>query len=491
MKERLSARSVHRRLLAMVLAMPLILATVPTEDDSAANLRAKASQILDHSAALARIWPGYWPETQAFILYEPTQGAVLVGADERPRDVTYRPGTLPGAEAYFVYDYPAGTPNMMMIKLGDSWARDAEVLFHEQFHDFQKDAFDRKERQYAGEYVDLTGIADRATFTAGAELERRVLADALMAKTATGRTDLIRRYLALRRTREATVAEPIIGRERYLERYEGSAQYVGLTAAAIVLGKDSDSVAGELERGLRRSLFANEQGSYSGNWFRTRAYDVGGAIALLLDRLGAVDWKARVQSGDPLDLVLESSLASIDRTERDRLVATTRARYAADKIFRDVKAALAAMPKTIESKADFMNLTSRYLVLSISIPVKRLSEGRQFSSTKAMIPVGRSTTALLDINDFQLERPGISVRLQRRSVMTEFITSKPPQPVIQIYTIALKPNEILSGLDYLPEGVNSLKSVALSASGLTVNVDMPVKATVAGDRIVLETSVAD
>lgn len=73
-------------LLVSALVLPSIAAPHPEAKDSAADLRAKASLILDRSKALARIWPGYWPEEQGFVLYDPAHGAVLVGAEGRPRN---------------------------------------------------------------------------------------------------------------------------------------------------------------------------------------------------------------------------------------------------------------------------------------------------------------------------------------------------------------------------------------------------------------------
>ncbi len=484
---------VHRvlgRLLALALMMPLISASLPVTTDPAAGLRTKASLILDRSKALARIWPGYWPQEQAFILYDPAHGAVLVGAEGRPRAVTYRAGKLPEADTMFVYDYPAGTPNMMMITVGGDWPTAAEILFHEQFHDFQKDAFGKGDRVHGGEYVDLSTISDRAGFTAAAELERRVLADAILAKTATQRADLSLRYLALRRAREAASGDTIIGKERYFERSEGTAQYVGFTASALVLDGDAGSVADKLAEGLRRSLFANSKGSYSGNWFRTRAYDVGGAIALLLDQLGSPDWKARVEGGEPLDVVLENTLGAIGAIERERLATATRVRYGSQQVLIDMTAALAAAPKTLESTTDFMRLGSRYLIISISVPFDKLADGREFSSTKQMIPVGKSATAFLDVVDFQIKRPGINVRLQGRSIMTERMPAKPREPVTKIYTVALDGKLKLPKLDQLSLGTHILSTVDLSVAGLIVDIERPVIVTVAKDRITLATSVA-
>ncbi len=482
------ANAVLSWLLASTLTLSSNAVPHPQIEDPAADLSAKASLILDRSDALSRIWPGYWPEEQGFVLYDPSHGAVLVGAEGSPRAITYRAGELPDADTMFVFDYPAGTPNMMMVQIGDDWPDSATMLFHEQFHDFQRDAFDKTDWKHGGEYLDLTAIPDRAAFTPAAELERRVLADAVLAETDARRTDFARQYIALRRIREGTVGEAVVGKERYFERWEGTAQYAGLEASSEVLGEDVGSVADKLAEGLRNSLFANPEGSYSGNWFRARAYDVGGAIAMLLDRSGA-DWQARIAAGESLDAVLESTLDVTDNSERERLAAAARIEYDAEQIMADVRAALAAAPETIENMADFMQLGSRHLVLTISIPRDRLADGREFSNTKEMIAVGKSATAFLNVTDFQMERPGIKLGVQGLSIMTERLPVASGEPVTKIYTVSLDEDVKLPELDQLSRGDHMLNAVNLSVPGLTLSIDQPVTVTVAEDRIALTTSV--
>lgn len=486
-------KSVWRPFLSCFLASAVMLPTMAisaTQDDEpAVELTAKASSILAQSTALAEIWPGYWPEDQGFILYDPAHGAVFVGANGQPRNVDYRAGVLPGADTTFVFDYPAGTPNMMLITVGEDWLETLTTLFHEQFHNFQTDAFDHADRRHANEYVDLTAIPNRATFTAAAELERRVLADALLAETDAQRTDLSRRYLALRRAREATVGDAIIAKERYLERSEGTAQYVGLMAKSVVVGENAGTVAESLAEGLRRDLLANAEGSYSGNWFRWRAYDVGGAIAMLLARSDS-DWTRRSEAGEPLDVIFEDSLGEMDKAAQDRLAVATRDDYGAEQLLIDVTADLATLPKTIESTADFMALGKRRVAVELTIPRDRLSDGRQFSSTRKMIAVGPSATAFLEVDSFQMERSGITLALEGLSVLTERLPLQSGEPVTMRYTIVLDDNFTLPTLDELPPGDYAMDRVNIAVTGLTINIDRPVMVTVTEDQITITTSVA-
>lgn len=475
---------------APVAAQPKTSASAPATPEAAAILRSKAGAILDQSELLAAIWPGYWPREQAFILYDPAHGAVLVGADGKPREVTYRPGELPGALFSFKFDYPAGSPNMMTVRHDGDWRDTLVTLFHEQFHDFQKDAFATERHGYGGEYVDLSKLGDRVRFTAAAELERRVLADAVLADNAGRRTALARQYIALRRTREADMDEAIIGKERHMERIEGTAEYAGLAASALVLGDSEPGIAENVAEGLRRSLFANEQGSYSGNWFRTRPYDVGAGIAILLDRAGA-DWQKRVAQGDALDAILEGTLGAMGEQERAQIVQQARSDFDAEAIAQEMRLALAAAPKTVESKDEFLALGDRNLAITLRVPRALMREGTQSSSTRQMIPVASNATAFLDVNEFRVEKPGFELVLKGFSVMFEFLAEGPDEPLTYIYTVALDEDKVLPELDALPPGTHRLESLSLAIEGLELTIESPLSVTVRDGKIAIEASIAD
>ena len=451
-------------------------------------LRAKAQQILDHAAELAELWPGYWPQTQGFVLYHPTHGAVFVGGDGQPGTVRYQAGVLPGARTPFVFDYPGGAPNMILMTVDDDWRQSAEILFHEQFHDFQRDAFGSADLRHGGEYVDLTVIPDRAAFTTAAELERRVLADALMVETDAAREELSRRYIALRREREATVGDPIVLKERYRERSEGTAQFIGLSATSRVFGDDGGSTRDALVGGLKRDLIA-APGTYSSNWFRLRAYHVGGAIAWLLDRSGG-DWKTRVQAGEALDVVLEDQLGATDPAERVTLAQAARAAHGADALLVEITQALAAMPRALETPDDFLALGDRTLVVEIQAPRDRINEGREFSQAKGRTALGPSTMAYPDLQAFQVEKPGVLMRIENLPVMTAIPRSPQDQPLRQIYTILLDEGINLATLNALGPGEHTLDTLDIQEGGLTLDIDVPATVTVTGREITVRTAIA-
>lgn len=460
-------------------------ATAMAAGDLASDLKSKAQSILDKSPELSAVWPGYWPESQGFVLYHEGQGAILVGADGQSRTMTYRTGELPDAHDRYVLDYPGGAPNMILVKIDDDWTESLTILFHEQFHDFQRDRFERSDRRSASDYVDLSSIRDRAAFAAAVEIERRVLIDALVALNDTDRNNHVRQYIALRQARSATVDGSILSRERYLERYEGTARYAGYRAAGLVLNFKPEI---KLVEGLQIDLIARD-GNYTAAMFPGRAYDVGGALAWLLDRSSVEDWESQVQAGEPLDEILARSLGDFDSAEQDRLVASAAGTHGSDRILADVSKALAAAPKMIETSAEFLSQGARRLVIDVAVPRSRLVEGRQFSETKNMIAVGPRSTAYLDVRSFRVEWPGISLRLEGHSIMTDSLPTQNGVASRLVYVITIPEGVVLAGLDQLETGSHSLDELHLVLDGLTINIDEAVTVGVTEDQITLTTAI--
>ncbi|WP_426052248.1 hypothetical protein [Brevundimonas sp. SL161] len=448
-----------------------------------ASLVAKAQQITDRSTELARIWPGYWPEGQAFVLYEPANGAVIVGTDGSSNSVRYQAGELPGADTTFVFDYPGGSPNMMLMTLGSDWSASAQTLFHEQFHDFQSDTFDKSDMRFGGEYVDLSSITDRIRFTAAAEMERRILADALSAQTDTQRDDLVRRYFVLRREREATASLVIASVERNKERYEGTAVFVAETARALVARNGGVSLTDGLVKSLRDDLHGDADRPYATSWFRWRAYGVGAALCWLLEKRGT-DWRARVERGEALDLILEEIINPIDPDDIASISADTRRLYDEPKLIDEIQSTLAALPESVETVADFNAQSGLRLVLNIDIPMDRLLEGRTFFQSQGMIALSPTAMALPDVTNFHMERPGILLRVAGFTMMTDSDSiMRAGVPVRRSYTILLKDSEILTDIIALGSGEHTQDSISIDFSGLKLKIEQPVTVSADGDQI--------
>lgn len=149
-----------------------------------------AGSLLDAAPRLAKIWPGYWPPEQPFILYVPGEGALLISTGEKPSSFQplaaagipdrlkgrafWHGGALPDVRRPFITDYPIGPGKTAILADATRMSEDSIVslLLHEQFHAYQEHAF----KHYAfREFVDPLAIGDRAGFAASAETERRVL----------------------------------------------------------------------------------------------------------------------------------------------------------------------------------------------------------------------------------------------------------------------------------------------------------------------------
>jgi hypothetical protein len=206
---------------AIVVAALMLASPAAADPASQEELEAVARRVLAHEDALSRLWPGFWPPGQPFIIHHPDTGAVFAG-QASPAGPEFRPGALPGAHSGYELDYPSGAPDTVALKYGEDVA-DLSTLFHEQFHDYQRDAF----RWIGGgheEFVDVSLIPDRAGFAAAAEIERRVLVDALTARRPAERRRFARAYLALREHRLGALAPEVAAAEAHREWTEGTAE---------------------------------------------------------------------------------------------------------------------------------------------------------------------------------------------------------------------------------------------------------------------------
>ena len=450
---------------------------------TADTLTAQARGVLAHETALSRLWPGYWPEGQAFILHDPAVGAVFA-AGASPQGPSFRPGPLAGADAVFQLDYPSGAPNTVAYRVAGPES-DLETLFHEQFHDFQRSAF-RWRGPGAGEYVDPGLIPDKPQFTADVEVERRVLADALLAGDDRSRVQLVRTWLTLRRERLAALDDAIAVIEAEREWTEGTAFYVGLQASALVHGKDPHAVRDRLIGELRGNLAARP-GGFISNWFRWRAYGVGGAQAWLLDALGPPDWRQRIEAGQRLDWLLEQAVGRAP----PRFARDARRRYNLTGLRAALANALSSAPPTVSSRAEFLALAPRRLVLEMDVPFAR-GEGLGTSFwSDGMTPLAEGVLALPHADYFIATGEGVRLKTQGLSVLHETpVQVRVGRPIRFRYTVLLPDFTGLEALTALPAGEHALDGLRLEAPGLEMEAPGRVRVEVAGDQITVRPEIA-
>lgn len=447
--------------LGAAIAAGLLTASPATADPvSRQDLEVAAVRVLSHQAALSRIWPGFWPDGQPFILHHPETGAVFAGA-AAPGGPEFRPGPLPGADAGYELDYPSGVPDTVALKYEGDVA-DLSTLFHEQFHDHQTGTF----LWTAGvqeEFVDTSLIPDLAAFAAAAEIERRVLVEALTARRPAERRRLAARYLALRSHRLSPLDPAIAKAEAYREWTEGTAEYVGVQGAAIVAEKP-DGARDRIVEGLRRDL-NSASGGFSINWFRWRAYSVGAGIAWLLDDFGA-DWRPKVEAGAHLDDLLAEAVG--DPAASPDAAALLR-RYGYARLRREMAGKLDRAPQAPTSREAFLASAPRRLAIEVAVPPARAAELEMSFQADGMTPLPGGVLALTEVGYLIVRLGEVDLWVSDRPVLTEMAGPAARQIVLLQSFEGLDHFAASAGGEAAPLSLD-LGWIRLNASAATVEV---------------------
>ncbi|HEX8454087.1 MAG TPA: hypothetical protein VF647_18515 [Longimicrobium sp.] len=308
-------------------------APAPTSDSALVQAAAVAARVATRAG---EAWPGFWPVDQAFILTRYPDAALLVSSTPPPPGYTPLSGEAAPEElrarGYLYLGMPAGLEQsrgfhiafpvngrrVTAVPLQPTLFKTLDLLYHESFHLFQIERFARVPGEPRGEFgkplVDSVHIAP-LEFTAKVEVERRILSAALASSRADSLRSLLHLYLATRRARSDGLAD-VQAVERMMERQEGTARYVGLSAASTATGAGRDTVVAFLRRELARPLEEFSRGPETdARLMRHRLYATGASLGVVLDRLG-IPWRDRVQRGEYLDAILARALAFDPRRTR-------------------------------------------------------------------------------------------------------------------------------------------------------------------------------
>lgn len=402
---------------------------------TADDLLTMARRIDDKAPALANLWPGYWPAGQGYVLYERGVGAVF-GGGVAAGGPEFRAGDLENVRFSFVLDYAGGPPNTVLFEVSGP-DDDLSTLFHEQFHDFQNDAF-HWTRGGGGEFVDLELIPDLAAYTADLAFERSILALALAAEAPDERRRLARAYIALRRERQQGLAEDIVNVEAYRELIEGTADLIGQSAAAVTTDASSDNVRRHIVDSLTTPL-VSDAGGYSTGVFRTRAYGVGAAVGWLLDEWAGPGWKSRAAGGEALDALLEGAIGAASSPDLPPL----RLEHGYEALSRTIATTLASHPPVVSVDA-FLARTRHHLVVTLEYPA---SQRGSVSFSGAMTPLAQNTIALTKALEFSAASAGAVLQVRNRPVLIE--GSRQEQRRSDRITVLL---DTLDGQQALPRG---------------------------------------
>ncbi len=284
-------------------------------------LVASVALIAAGEGRLRSAWPGFWSSERAVLLFRPGGGGVLMMAGGPPagfEPITttqrYEPSTLrfywsplaptdiPGRLDLF---YQLGPVTVTAVTAEGDVGRTMEVLFHELFHAYQHRHFLRR-RDVSEALPD--SLSPDTAYLSDLDAERRLLADAMLLETSDSAWSMLRQLLERRRTRFASAPMQLRALERQLERYEGTAELVGLTAA--LLAERSLEVVRD---SIRAMLLSNGPSPYpfAPAYFSTlrwRTYGTGAAIAHILDAIGTPGWRAQLEAGAYLDELIAQRL---------------------------------------------------------------------------------------------------------------------------------------------------------------------------------------
>ncbi|HEX8262844.1 MAG TPA: hypothetical protein VF547_08220 [Allosphingosinicella sp.] len=458
-----------------------------------------AAEVHRTGPKLARLWPGFWPPDQAFIIYRPGQGALLVAADAPPPPFAalpaagvpkalrgrawFRPGNLDGVGRPFILGYPIGAGRTAVLVLADEAAKDlATLIFHEQFHAYQRKAF----RHPSGsQFVAPTAVPDRVSFAAGAETERRILASALTMRRGRMRDGLLHQYLALRREREKSLPPGVVRVEGQLEKVEGTAKFID--RAAVALGPEPDgNLAGLIAEVLREDLGAGGQ-PFLTAWFRSRSYGVGAALTYLLRDLDPKGWRSAVESADSLDerLAVLTGFGSVRDPGGLAEGARSAFGYAATKAALEPKLR-AAERKEIKSAEEFYALGAHRIVFEVTAPAQSGDRGTEMgfaSGPGGMTLLGEAQLVLPDPRLVQITLPFGALSVKDRPFMSEGgRTSR--------YTILVPAAPSLNGRAGLGAGEHRFERLDLTAEGVRIGVERPVTVVVGQHDTIIRYAVA-
>jgi Tol biopolymer transport system component len=273
-----------------------------------------ASRISAGRAMLEHVWPGFWADTQAYMLDAPTiPGALLVARDApiigfRPTSLGHAPSA--SLRAYWRDGRPANAESMPLPRVTIATIPRADAAESERARWRERVLFDlfhgdtvlmgafASERAWDAGLLSgkepkprfelcITGLASSCGATR--QLERRVLAAALAAPSRT-LPAAVRRYVAVRWIRRATRGDG----SGESERFYGTRAYAARRSAIALAGGDTARYAADVVAAFD-ALPAVDTGSYEIQ--EQRAAVTGQALAVLLDRLGS-DWKRDLYRGD-------------------------------------------------------------------------------------------------------------------------------------------------------------------------------------------------
>lgn len=282
---------------------------------AARSLVEEARAIAGRAEDIARLWPGFWPAEQAFVLYRRDGECVMYSPLETPAGFD----AVEEAQRQLWRGHCTGSafkaPILLAGEVGGVEAVGVlvealrigvpEFLLHEAFHAFQRTRFER--RDSAGPDLNAFDFPADEDWMRWKLREALLLMEAVAKEEPPARHALIHLVLALRESRLQAMPAAAGELEDHYMRWEGTASYVERRLRGEVASADTArALAVEVMKGA--ISFAP--------WeflLRVQSYYTGAAAGLLLDELGFADWQQRVMSGEPLYGLLAEATGYLGR----------------------------------------------------------------------------------------------------------------------------------------------------------------------------------
>ena len=412
---------------------------MPPKDSALVATGRAVARVMDSSGD---VWPGFDPE--AILIYWPYAPfpAVLVTEKTPPADwravdpglgpgsptVYFRTGALRGLVGNIALDYRLGDITATAVTLDVALPGALDFAFHEAFHFFQRGAFANAGR---GDPVIPDSLVADAEYLALQEVEIRLLRAALEESNPARRTDLLHRYLAVRRGRLLRVDSAVEMAERHWELIEGTATWVGLKAATL----GSPTARRDIARGVLndelRDLPAGNQGRLAQRVVYHRSRGTGAALVTLLDDAGA-EWRPVAEGGHRLDDLLARTLGNASHPD-SVLVREVKRNAGFDTLLVAARSRLEA-PLAGKRREDFEARSGYRIVVDLEAapgPDGRLKFPTYNASGLAHTPdPGR--TIYMPVENFSIDEPGVMLTARRIDLMVERRGAEPLRLTLRV-----------------------------------------------------------
>lgn len=263
----------------------------------------EAEKIRSQSPRIAQIWPGFWSESEPFIVFNDvgetlifTTGEALPGYAAQQGNYYYYTEHLANTTDFaFFINYPLpNNQKVTAVRVGDNRNDTLDTLVHEAFHGYQDTHFNNLHQLSFTDpsYFSSPMIRSLIRFQFS-------LAQKAHAKQGEDQSEaLVRDWLTFRVAFQHAIAPEVGELLAGFEHLEGTAHWVGIQAA---YAEHSRNQLGDFLRHFQ-ARFENS------NDVRTLSYATGAFLTDILNEYApaSYDWRTKLEAGStPLELAIE------------------------------------------------------------------------------------------------------------------------------------------------------------------------------------------